>query len=275
MSPKILYTALLCCTLAVTACKSNSPSNENPATAQKPTIHSNLDKAFANCQEQFFEQNQPNLSLNLAKNTYPLCFDSFAVMYSGVSKTPMWVAEYLTKERLLQAKELPRDDNFHEEKQLPKEVRSQLADYKRSGYDRGHLAPNGDMPTQKAQYDSFSLANIAPQVRKHNSPTWSKVEYDTRGIAYQYGSAYVITGVAFLDKNIKMLNNNVFIPSHFFKAIYVPSLNQAKVYFSPNNDKNQVEIISVNDLQQRTGIDVFPQLSNPIKATIGTFENNK
>lgn len=85
----------------------------------------------------------------------------------------------------------------------------------------------------------------------------------------------MITGVVFLDKNLKVLNSNVFVPSHFFKAVYVPSLKQAKVYFSPNNDNNQVDIISINELQQKTGIDVFPQLPDSVKNTIGTFENNR
>lgn len=273
MYQKIFYCTLTLFTVLLTACKSN---NANDAPIQTtPAVPSNLDKAFFDCKTQFLEANQPNLSEKLAKNIYPLCFDGFAVMYSGVSKTPVWVAEYLTKERLESAKQLERDDSFHAEERLPKQVRSELADYKRSGYDRGHLAPNGDMPTKTAQYDSFSLANIAPQTRKHNSPTWSKVEHDTRGITYKYGSTYVITGVTFLGNNIKMINNSVLIPTHFFKAVYVPSLKQAKVYFSPNNENNQVDIISLNELQQKTGIDAFPQLSNEIKANIGTFDNTK
>lgn len=271
MYQKIFYSTMIISSLLLTACKSNDVTNTQTTTTA--TAHSNLDKAFFDCKKQFFEANQPNLSTKLEQNTYPLCFDGFAVMYSGVSKTPIWVAEYLTKERIESAKKLERDDSFHAEERLIKGVRSELADYKHSGYDRGHLAPNADMPTKTAQYDSFSLANIAPQVRKHNSPTWSKVEQETRGIAYQYGKAYVVTGVTFLGKNIKTINNNVLIPTHFFKAVYVPSLKQAKVYFSPNNDNNQVDIISLNELEQKTGIDVFPELTTSVKSTIGTFDN--
>lgn len=276
---------LLTSVVIVTGCRNTTDNNSQATatanTANKPivsqTIVSNLDKAFFACEAQFLDKNQPNISGKLAKNTYPLCFNGFAVMYSGVSKTPIWVAEYLTKERVLQARTLERDDSFHEEKQLPKEVRSTLADYKNSGFSRGHLAPNGDMADKSSQYDSFSLANIAPQYIKHNSPKWSKIENDTRGITFQYGSTYVVTGVAFLGKDIQVLKNNVLIPTHFFKAVYVPKLNQAKVYFSPHNENMQekAQIISVNDLQKKTGIDAFPSLPNDVKAKIGTFDNDK
>lgn len=115
------------------------------------------------CLEQFYRDIPPFLAkASLNKASYPLCFNGFNVMYSGVSKTPLWVAEALTPTRLSQ--KIPREDSFHEEKKLKAEHRATLSDYKASGYDRGHMAPNGDMPSKASQNDSFSLANMVPQI---------------------------------------------------------------------------------------------------------------
>ncbi|MFH4117789.1 DNA/RNA non-specific endonuclease, partial [Acinetobacter baumannii] len=88
----------------------------------------------------------------------PLCFNGFNVLYSGMSKTPLWSAEYLSPERL--STKIKREDNFHEETRVPERHRSLLSDYRGSGYDRGRMSPNGDMPTKDSQFDSFSLSNM-------------------------------------------------------------------------------------------------------------------
>lgn len=126
--------------------------------------------------------------------------DGFAVMYSGVSRTPLWSAEYLDRTRLQQAKHIDREDSFHEESKLPKSARASLSDYSGSGYDRGHLAPNANMANRSQQYDSFSLANIAPQSPRNNRYIWRNIESATRYLTQQYGEVYTITGVAFTNK---------------------------------------------------------------------------
>ena len=101
---------------------------------------------FTQCSESFYGGVYPEfINTKLSNKTQALCMDGFAVMYSGVSRTPLWSAEYLDRKRLQQAKEIDREDSFHEESRLPKSARASLSDYSGSGYDRGHLSPNGDM----------------------------------------------------------------------------------------------------------------------------------
>lgn len=126
-----------------------------------------------------------------------------------------------------------------------------MSDYTRTGFDRGHLAPNADMANPDSQFDSFSLANIAPQTPDNNRKTWVKIETQTRNLTNQYGSAYVVTGVAFLTPEVKRLKNRVLVPSHFFKAVYLPSQHQAMAFFSPNDDSGTVEKISLSTLKKR------------------------
>jgi len=53
------------------------------------------------CLNQFYREIPPALNKDsLKKDSYPLCFNGFNVLYSGMSKTPLWSAEYLSPERL-------------------------------------------------------------------------------------------------------------------------------------------------------------------------------
>ena len=222
---------------------------------------------FTQCSESFYGGIYPEfINTKLSANTQPLCMDGFAVMYSGVSRTPLWSAEYLTRKRLQQAKQIDRDDSFHEESRLPESMRAKLTDYSGSGYDRGHLAPNGDMANRSQQYDSFSLANIAPQSPRNNRYIWRNIESATRYLTQQYGEVYTVTGVAFTNKKVKRLESRVLVPSHFFKAVYIPALNQAGVYYAPNDESERIEIISVDELTAQIGTDVLPILDRATKA---------
>ena len=221
---------------------------------------------FTQCSESFYGGVYPEfINTKLSNKTQALCMDGFAVMYSGVSRTPLWSAEYLDRKRLRQAKEIDREDSFHEESRLPKSIRASLSDYSGSGYDRGHLAPNANMANRSQQYDSFSLANIAPQSPRNNRYIWRNIESATRYLTQQYGEVYSITGVAFTGKTTKQLANRVLVPSHFFKAVYIPAINQAGVYYAPNDESERIEVISVDELAARIGIDVLPILDAKIK----------
>ncbi|MGM8898677.1 MULTISPECIES: DNA/RNA non-specific endonuclease [unclassified Psychrobacter] len=216
---------------------------------------------FTQCNQSFYGGIYPEFTNDkLSAKTQPLCMDGFAVMYSGVSRTPLWSAEHLTRKRLQQAKDIDREDSFHEESRVPKSARASLSDYSGSGYDRGHLAPNADMATRSQQYDSFSLANIAPQSPRNNRYIWRNIESATRYLTQQYGEVYTVTGVAFTNKKTKQLAGRVLVPSHFFKAVYIPATNQAGVYYAPNDESERIEIISVDELTAKTGIDVLPAL---------------
>lgn len=219
------------------------------------------------CDAQFAKASQPQVSSERANELIaPLCLNGFSVGYSHQLRTPIWSAAYLTRERLRGAYDLERKNTFHEEAQLPKNSRVAIHEMRMYGYDRGHLAANYDMGTWEQQYDSFSLANIALQNRWHNRNLWSDVEKLTRHQVYQYGDAYVVTGVAFL-KGRDVANSGILIPSHFFKAVYLPELGQAGVYWSKNDASGHLEVISLSALYQKTGLKVMPSLPEYMQST--------
>ena len=122
--------------------------------------------AWGDCSSQLYRGLAPSIKIEkLAAQTRTVCYSEITVLYSGIARTPLWSAEHLTLARIERARSLtrPRSNVFHEEPRLPMEERSGLSDYRRSGFDRGHMAPNGDMSTAEAQEESFSLANMIPQ----------------------------------------------------------------------------------------------------------------
>ena len=99
----------------------------------------------------------------------------YAFLYSEKHEQPLWVSYKLTKAEV-QNKVAKRKDNF---RLVPviKTGSAILADYKGSGYDRGHLAPAGDMAwSKKAMSESFFLTNMSPQVPGLNRGMWRMLE---------------------------------------------------------------------------------------------------
>lgn len=223
---------------------------------------------YATCLKQVYRDTPPVLQRErLKKDRYPLCFQDFTVLYSGVSKTPLWSAEYLTPERL--SIRIPREDQFHEEMRVLARHRALLSDYSGSGYDRGHLAPNADMNNTVAQYDSFSLANIVPQHPKNNQQVWRELEEATRAVVTKHKQdVYVISGPVFSEKRLKTIGSGVIVPTALFKAVYLPQSGVIGAYFSPNNDSQQVNIMSVCALEELLGINLFPQLTEQEKRNV-------
>src|SRR3954463_12227403 len=147
------------------------------------------------CDPIFVGQQPPAMvNPNLAQRTTLLCNDAFAALASGVSRGPLWSAEHLTASSLTRARDVERQGTFHEEERLPPDDRAALSDYVRSGYDRGHMAPSGDMPDRDAQQQSFSLANVVPQTPALNRHVWEGIESAVRHLAQRHGELYVVSG---------------------------------------------------------------------------------
>ena len=219
------------------------------------------------CSHHFAEQKAPIITKPaLQTKTLGLCFEAFAVLHSGVSRTPLWSAEYITRASLRAAREVQREDNFHAEASLPQEDQAQLSDYAHSGFDRGHMSPAADMPTVQAQIESFSLANIVPQNRQNNQLLWAAIESATRHIVQQRGELYVITGPLFEGEQINRINNRVFIPTHIFKAVYDPQAKEAAAWLAPNVEGNAYQVMSVAELEKRLNINLFPAIPDSVKS---------
>src|SRR4051812_30240451 len=219
------------------------------------------------CPQLFVDGKPPALlKPQLVRQTQALCYEQFAVLHSGIVRTPLWSAEHLTRDEVESAGQFKRSGAFYHEARLRPKDRAELADYARSGYDRGHMSPSGDMATPKARYQSFSLANMIPQNPCNNEVLWEGIESAVRDLASSEGEIYVVTGPIYEGTDIPFLNGRVGVPSQIYKALYDPVRRAAAAYVTPNADGMDWQAISIDQLAQITGIDPFPAIPAEIKA---------
>ena len=209
---------------------------------------------FADCPQFFPKGRAPAIPTQPMQRE--LCFSEFAVLHSGMTKTPVFVVQRLNAQMLEQGRALKRHDRFYAEARLPSSERATLEDYKGSGYSRGHMAPAGDMSTPEGKAQSFSLANIAPQDASHNSGAWAKIEKDTRRyIERAHGDVFVFTGPLFEGHRETIGQNQVRVPSGFFKLVYDATTGRSWVYAQRNASYERAGApVSYEELVNRTGL---------------------
>jgi len=69
--------------------------------------------------------------------------DGYSMDYDSRLKQPSWVFEVLSLENI-KGEAKRTSSNFIEDKELPKVVRTHNSDYKKSGFDRGHMREGRD-----------------------------------------------------------------------------------------------------------------------------------
>jgi endonuclease G len=229
--------------------------------------------ARESCADHYLDGRAPQIrNPKLAAATTELCFNVFSVMHSGVTRTPLWSAEHLEAQEVESAQQLTRENSFHAEQRLPAGQRAELADYARSGFDRGHMAPNGDMPDRDSQRDSFSLANIVPQDGENNRHLWAGIEGAVRKMARKEGDLYVVTGPAFLGSDLRKVGN-VLVPTHLYKLVYSPRQKAGAAWFVENTPDAKANVIPIPELERIIGINLLPALGDEEKGRMLRLPN--
>ena len=156
-----------------------------------------------------------NIDVNCDKILHKKAFD---ICYSCKWKTPKIVV-YEVNGNLIDKYNYSRKHlKFRPDYNLPVKCRSYSKDYSRTGFDRGHLAPNAVFDYSRAiQKKTFLMSNIAPQKPQLNRRLWAKIERFVRIQARKYKDIKVITGVCGSLGHIK---NNVNIPKWWYKIIF-------------------------------------------------------
>ncbi|ENC6710525.1 DNA/RNA non-specific endonuclease, partial [Vibrio harveyi] len=178
-----------------------------------------------------------------------------------------WVAYHITAESVNITNK--RSNSFKEDTEMPDYARSTLADYKGSGYDRGHLAPSATMDfTRESMKQSFLMSNMSPQLPGFNRVGWRVLEEHVRDLANEYNELYVVTGPIY-QGNEGTIGNGVVIPSAFYKVILDPSFDEAIAFIVPHRDVSSSElanfITTIDEVERQTGLDFFAQTPDSIE----------
>ncbi|KAF4522475.1 hypothetical protein B566_EDAN002560 [Ephemera danica] len=208
--------------------------------------------------------------------------DDFVLSYDKRNRTANWVFEHLTRDGVKRNDAVDRSKcEFHEDLSIHPYFRSQNSDYKGSGFDRGHLAAAGNHRTYQEHVDqTFLLSNMAPQVGKgFNRDKWNKLEQHVRKMTYSYKNVYVCTGPLYLPRKesdgktyVKYQvigQNNVAVPTHFFKVVVAESDDQKlemEAYLLPNQvigDETPLHVFLVppESIERAAGLLFFDKLS--------------
>ncbi|SHO81087.1 DNA/RNA non-specific endonuclease [hydrothermal vent metagenome] len=199
---------------------------------------------------------------------------SFMLGYSDYRGNPLWVTYKLTKIPK-DAKKLKRPDKFESDWRTFSRVSSD--DYSRSGYDRGHMAPNfaiSRLYGRDAQISTFLMSNISPQKAKLNRGIWRKLEgIEVKYFTKLFDEVWVFTGPIF-DKNIEKLStsNKVEIPDAFYK-IYVgvkkDKTAKALAFIIPQTVTGKEPlrkfVTTIDEIEKQTGIDFLYKLEDKLE----------
>lgn len=201
---------------------------------------------------------------------------AYTLSYSLENKNPNWVAYELIKDELKGNEK--RYNRFIKDPKLTGESASNNS-YKKSGYDKGHMAPAGDMKWDKeVMKESFHLTNISPQTPSLNRGAWKTLEEEIRKWTYRDSALVVICGPIYSNPTAE-LKDGVKIPSSFYKIIAAPYIEnpRAIAFIMPNTQSVDNDItkyvVSVDSVERLLNMDVLSKLPDTIENQIEKTSN--
>ncbi|KAM9391793.1 endonuclease G, mitochondrial [Pholidichthys leucotaenia] len=205
--------------------------------------------------------------------------ESYVTSYDPRTRTASWVIERISPASLSGSSdrklcEFKEDDSVHVFH------RATNADYRGSGFDRGHMAAAANHKwSQKAMDDTFYLSNVAPQNPHLNQNTWNNLEKLCRSLTKRYANVYVCTGPLFLPrmendgkvyvKYQVIGQNHVAVPTHFFKVLILEQLDgrgvELRSYVMPNEAiSEQVPLerflVPIETIERASGLLFVPNI---------------
>lgn len=203
----------------------------------------------------------PKLEIPKTKNSEKIISHTgYSLLYNEKYKQANWVAYELTKEET--NKIVERSNKFISDPKV-RSVNAFDKDYKASGYDRGHLAPAGDMGwSATSMIESFYYSNMSPQLPGFNRGIWKKLEELVRTWAIENKAVYVVTGPV-LAKGLPTIGyNKIAVPNYYYKVIldYQKPNIKGIGFILPNESSKsllQNYAVSIDSVEKVTGVDFF------------------
>ena len=203
---------------------------------------------------------------------------AFSLCYVEAYEQARWVAYKLTAEMCIGNDE-ERTDNFRADKDVF--TGSAIPDdYKKSGYDRGHLCPAGDMAwSEITMSESFFMSNMSPQEPKFNRGIWKTLESDVREWAKSNEEIFVVTA-GVLEPGLETIGttNKVAIPKYYYKVLLdVKGPEQKAIAFVLPNRGSKESVfayaVSIDSVEKLTNIDFFPALPDGLENNLESHFN--
>ncbi len=196
----------------------------------------------------------------------------YVVGYSDALGNPLWAAYRL---RDLDWREpAARPEQFRVDPRTA--ARIEPGDYTRSGYNRGHLAPNHAIATRygrEAQEDTFLMSNITPQKHTLNAGLWKALEQRiATNYPARFGEIWVVAGPIFGAVPAR-LKRRVAVPEAFFMIILDEQAGgvRATAFVLPQSAKDESldsYLVAIDEVERRTGLDFLNELPAAAQAAL-------
>lgn len=206
---------------------------------------------------------------------------TYSLEWSYADIANRWTCYELHAGNKFKGEGVVRQDDFREDPELDPKYRSTLSDYRNSGFSRGHLCPSLDrLCTNDQNSQTFFLSNMQPQWQNHNGVLWNNLEDLVHGWADKYDTLYVVKAATIRSDQVypEKCNGRLPVPKYFYMAIlsYDKKLNryQAIGFWTVHENvsiknKNYGDYaISIDKLEELTGIDFFCNLPDDIEDTV-------
>ena len=193
----------------------------------------------------------------------------YTLSYSELHEQAEWVHYKLSPEMINGS--FKRTNNFRQDKKVSTGSATST-DYQNPDYQRGHLAPAGDMKlSNNMMSESFLLSNISPQNKSFNKGGWLQLEKLVRFWGSN-STLYITTAGILTDSPLNQIGkNNVTVPARFYKIIFDPKKQEVISFIMPNSKINNdldYYIVTVDAIEEITGIDFLSELDDKIEDKI-------
>ena len=193
----------------------------------------------------------------------------YRLSYAEKHEQAEWVAYWLTP--LMIEGKAKRKNDFREDPFITTGSAS-LADYKGSGFDRGHLAPAADFKFDtRAMSESFYMSNMSPQRPSFNRGVWKRLEERVREWASENDSIFIVTGGVLTGNLYAIGENESTVPDLYYKIVFYPDKLKATAFILPNDkvvEPLEYFMVTVDSVESITGIDFFPELPDELETRI-------
>lgn len=248
--------AIVCGIAMMVAERSKHPSRKSASQYTETSVSTNH---IAGLEDVIIPEGVPSIEKD---------YTGFKVSFNPENKTPNWVSwELLASEA---DGEHSRSNQFWQDTGLKNCPES--ADYKNSGYDRGHLCPAADQKwSAEAMNDCFVMANMAPQDHALNAGAWQTLEKRERSWAKRDSALVIVAGPIYDKSDTKRIGKaGVRVPGAFFKVMIAPYLPQPRgiafVYPNMTSPGNiQQYVMTIDEVEEITGFDFFSNLPDEIE----------
>ena len=164
-------------------------------------------------------------------NIVPICRQAYLVGYDAAAKIPKFVTYELLPQNALGC--VARTNAFVADQSVPGGPRPD--DYVGTGYDKGHLAPDGDLSwDQQVEYESFLMTNMYPQAGSLNRGVWKLLETSIRGWAVQRNQSYTVYVGGLYTAQDKRIGSGVVVPHGFYKIVINNQTNEVAGWAFPH-----------------------------------------